>query len=347
MNKKKFIKDLSIDDTLELFELLGDKSYRAKQLFSWIYGKSVNSFDEMTNFSKDLRSYLNENYNFDSLELEERRISKIDGTEKFLFKTYDGEFIESVLLRNHGSDEGRLTICISSQVGCAMGCTFCETGKIGFIRNLSVGEIIDQICQVRKITGLINNNIVFMGMGEPFNNYESVIKASYIINYSYGIHISARKITISTSGLLNIIERYFDEKHPFNLAISMNDTLSEKRMLTMPVEKKYPFQKIADLIRKRKYHNRNRITIEYVMRKDNVSLDDAHRIKKMFNSPNIKINLIPLNPGENEHDKPEQETMKKFIDELSMMNVPLSIRKSLGSDISGACGQLSGKKYKI
>ena len=342
---KKNIKDFDYKEIVALFYELGLKEYRARQLFSWIYEKNISSFQEMTNFTKELRKTLEDEYNLFSIELDDRLISKVDGTEKYLFKTFDGHYIESVLIKNDGTDEGRLTICISSQIGCLMGCTFCETAKIGFIRNLSPAEILDQISLVRRISGLKNNNIVFMGMGEPFNNYDSVLKAADIMNYSFGFHISVRKITISTCGLLPAIERYIDEKRPYNLALSLNDTESEKRLMNMPVEKKYPFKKIAELLNNKFPVSRNRLTVEYIMRKDNISTDDAKRLKKMFRYSRIKLNLIPLNPGKHVMPIPTTDEIDKFIHELEIMNIPVSIRKSMGQDISGACGQLSGKKY--
>ena len=340
------IKNMTYDDALRFFESVGEKPYRARQLFNWLYERNVQSFDEMTNFSKELRNELSSKFILSPLQLEERRVSQIDGTEKFLFKTADGHFIESVLLKNEGTADGRLTVCISSQVGCAMGCRFCETAKIGFKRNLDTAEILDQLCHIRKITELKNNNIVFMGMGEPFMNYDNVLKAADIMNYSFGFHISVRKITISTCGLHEVIERYIDEKRAYNLAISLNDTVSEKRAMHMPVERKYPFSTIASMLQKKFPVSRNRLTIEYVMRKDNISIDDARRLKKMFKYGRIKLNLIPLSAGSNEFDVPDKEDIDRFVKELEIMNVPISIRKSLGSDICGACGQLSGKKYK-
>ncbi len=339
------IKNFDIREAGEFFAQQGEKNYRARQLFNWIYEKNIESFEEMTNFSKDLRKILSENYILTPLKLEDHLVSKIDGTEKFLFKTLDGNYIESVLLKNDGTEEGRLTVCISSQIGCQMGCRFCQTAKIGFKRNLETGEILDQLNQVRRITGIRNNNIVFMGMGEPFRNYDNVLKAADIMNYSFGFHISARKITISTSGLTDGIERFIDEKRPYNLAISLNDTEEEKRMVNMPVEKKYPFSGITGLLQKKFPASRNRVTIEYIMRKDNISPDDARRLKKMFGYGRIKLNLIPLNPGSHLLEVPAQDEVDNFIAELEKMNVPISVRKSLGSDIAGACGQLSGRRY--
>ncbi len=344
---KKFIKDCDYNEVISIITDLGEKEYRAKLLFIWLYEKNITDFNEMTNFSKDLRSKFDERYIVSPLTLEDRQISSIDGTEKFLFKTIDNHFIESVLIKNDMNDEGsRLTICISSQVGCPMGCKFCETAKIGFIRNLTTGEILDQVCQIRRITGLSNNNIVFMGMGEPLLNYDNVMKTADIMNYTFGFHLSVRKITISTCGILPAIERYIDEKRPYNMALSLNDTDPEKRIINMPVEKKYPFKKIAEMLHRKFPVSRNRLTIEYIMRKDNISVDDAARLKKMFKYARVKLNLIPLNPGNHTLPIPSKSEIEAFVKELEIMNIPVSIRKSMGSDISGACGQLSGKKYK-
>lgn len=344
---KQNIKDFDYNEVVKLINGLGEKEYRAKQLFIWLYEKRIIDFSEMTNFSKELRARFDEMFVVSPLTLDDRQISSVDGTEKFLFKTSDNHFIESVLIKNEGHDDGRLTICISSQVGCPMGCKFCETAKIGFIRNLSAGEILDQICHVRRITGLSNNNIVFMGMGEPFLNYDNVLKAADIMNYTFGFHISVRKITISTCGIMPAIERFIDEKRPYNMALSLNDTDPEKRIISMPVEKKYPFRSIASMLNIKFPVSRNRLTIEYIMRKDNISVEDAKRLKKMFKYAKIKLNLIPLNPGNHNLPIPDKSEIDAFVNDLEIMNVPVTIRKSMGSDISGACGQLSGKKYKL
>jgi len=345
--KKPLVKNLSLDEVEEYFEKIGEKNYRGKQLFNWLYERNIESFDEMTNFTKDLRKRLKNDFILTPLKMEEKLVSRVDGTEKYLFRTMDDNFIEAVLLKNDMSDEGRLTVCISSQIGCAMGCEFCHTGKLGFHRNLEAGEILDQLNQVRRHSGLRNNNIVFMGMGEPFMNYDSVLKAADIMNYSFGFHISVRKITISTCGIMTGIERFIDEKRPYNLALSLNDTISDKRRVNMPIEKKFPFSEIASMLEEKFPVSRNRLTIEYVMRKDNISKEDARRLKKMFKYSRIKLNLIPLNKGKHELDMPTEDEMDEFIKELEIMNVPVSVRKSLGSDISGACGQLSGKKYGV
>ncbi len=341
---RKPIKNLAYDEAVEVFQRMGLEGYRARQLFNWLYERNIRFFREMTTFSKELRSRLEEEWTLSPLEPVEERVSPLDGTVKYLFRTMDGLYIESVLIKNDGTDEGRLTVCLSSQAGCAMGCTFCETGKQGFSRNLEAGEILDQLCHVRRLSGLINNNVVFMGMGEPLMNYDNVMKAASIMNYSYGFHLSVRKITISTCGITTAIERYIDEGRPYNLALSLNDTISERRAGYMPVEKKYPVAGIADLLRRKFPVSRNRLTLEYVMRKDNISGEDARRIKKMFRFGRIKLNLIPLNSGGD--NEPTDKEIETFLEELEVMNVPVSIRKSLGRDIGGACGQLSGRRWE-
>jgi 23S rRNA (adenine2503-C2)-methyltransferase len=345
MMEKRFIKSLTIEELEEYFSSIGEKKYRAKQLMNWLYEKNVDSFQEMTNFSKELRGHLEEAFAVRALEFVERLVSRIDGTEKYLFRTRDGAYIESVLIKSESSDDGRLTVCLSSQAGCAMGCRFCETAKLGFIRSLEAAEILDQLCHMRGISGQRNNNVVFMGMGEPFMNYDNVLRSAEIMNYSFGFHISVRKITISTSGVSAGIERFIDERRPYNLAISLNDTEPEKRRMNMPVERNNPIADISAMLEKKFPASRNRLTVVYVMRQDNISSDDARRLKKMFRYNRIKLNLIPLNKGSHEYGSPSEEQVNRFVRELEIMNVPITVRKSFGSDIFGACGQLSGKKY--
>jgi 23S rRNA (adenine2503-C2)-methyltransferase len=343
---KDIIKNYSLVEMEEYFESIGNQKYRARQLFTWLYGKNVASFDEMSNYKKELRALLSERFLASPLQLEEHRISEIDRSEKFLFKTRDNHYIESVLLKNEFNDEGRLTICLSSQIGCQMGCTFCETAKLKFIRNLETGEILDQINQIRRITGLLNNNIVFMGMGEPFMNYDNVIKAAQIMNYTFGFHISVRKITISTCGVLPQIKRYIQEGHLFNLAFSLNDTDPLKRKKIMPIEKKYPFEQILKLFRKEMPKAHNFLTIEYVMRKDNISDENVERLSELFSGERIKLNVIPLHISSENSEIVSKKDIDNFVQKLEKLNIPVTIRKSLAYDINGACGQLSGKKYR-
>ena len=343
--EKKLIKNYTLEELQEYFSSIGEKQYRAKQIMIWLYEKNVDSFDAMTNVSRELRGRLDDTFDVNALALEDRLVSKIDGSEKYLFRTHDGNYIESVLIRNEGSEEARITVCISSQVGCAMGCRFCETARLGLIRNLEAGEIIDQLCQVRRISGQRNNNVVFMGMGEPFMNYDNVISAAEVMNYSFGFHVSVRKITISTSGVVAGIERFIDEERPYNLAISLNDTVPEKRERIMPVERSNPFSEIARILNEKFPASRNRLTVVYVMRSDNIATEDAKRLKKILRYNRIRLNLIPLNEGGHGLNPPAEAEVARFVRDLEIMNVPITVRKSFGRDISGACGQLSGKRY--
>lgn len=344
MNKD--LRDFSFIELSELFSSIGEKKFRAVQLFSWLHQKNAVSFEELTNFSKDMRKYLSDNFTINSLTIEDKQVSEIDGSVKYLFRTADNYFIESVLLRNPLESGERITICVSSQAGCAMGCTFCQTAKNGFNRSLNCGEILTQISLIRKDSGVNNSNVVFMGMGEPFNNYDNVIKAAHLMNDDRGFNISVRRITISTCGILPSIERFLDEKQPFKMALSLNDTDPEKRASTMPVERKYPMKSIIALLEKKFKTSKHRLTLEYVMRNDNTGMENIKDLKKMFKNISIKINLIPLNPGSHDHNKADQKQIDEFIKNIEKINVPVSVRKSLGQDIDGACGQLSGKKYE-
>jgi len=338
--------------------LASEPSFRLKQVEEAIFKNLITNWDEAKNLPASLREKLKEKC---PLEINAvLKVSKDNSTAKALIILKDGAKIETVLMKHNpkdthsfaGLDEdksARNSICVSTQVGCPMGCAFCATGTLGLTRSLTQDEIIEQILffarHLKKTEEKITN-ITFMGMGEPFLNYDNALKAADIMNYSFGFHLSVRKITISTSGIHPAIERYIDEKRPYNLALSLNDTESVKRLVNMPVENKYPFEKIAAMLNEKFPVSRNRLTIEYVMRKDNISRDDAKRLKKMFKYSRIKLNLIPLNKGNHELPIPTEQEIQEFIKELEIMNVPVSIRKSMGSDISGACGQLSGKKYR-
>lgn len=343
--KTHCIKNLSYNDALDLFTSLGEKEICARQIFVWLYGRNILSFDEISVFSKKLRDELADRFSLSALSCVDRKISSDGCAQKFLFRTYDDNYIESVLLRNSPDDSSRITICVSSQIGCAMGCSFCATAKIGFKRNIETAEIIDQLCQIRQITGLQNSNVVFMGMGEPFNNYDNCIKAAEIMNYSFGFHISVRRITISTCGIIPQIRRFFEEKHQFNLAISINDTDPAIRLKSMPVENRYPLSEISELIRSVKPANHGgKITLEYIMRKDNISRTNAESLRTLFGKTNIKINLIPLNPISKTDSIPDKQDMDLFINYCIEYKIPINIRKSLGSEIDGACGQLAGRR---
>lgn len=315
---------------------MGLPSYRAKQLLHWMYIKYAQSIEEITEFSKDLRERLSGIAYISRSLLIKRQVS-IDGTEKFLFGLEDGEGIESVLI----PEPDRLTLCISSQVGCAMGCMFCLTGKLGLRRNLKAYEIVDQVIAAgriilpRRIT-----NVVLMGMGEPLANFNEVVEALWRMTEI--MKLSKRRITLSTAGIApKIIE--LGEKAPHvNLAVSLNATTDEIRDRIMPVNKRYPLKVLLDACRRFPLEPRRRVTFEYVMLDGiNDSIDDAKRLIKLLRGIPCKVNLIPFNPFEGcLFRRPSDEVILTFQRVLLDGNVTALIRKSRGQDILAACGQL-------
>ncbi len=323
----------------------GLPAYRAKQLLHWIYEKYVLSIEEITELSKDLRQNLSAKTYISNLELLERQVS-IDGTEKFLFGLEDGESIESVLI----PDGDRLTLCISSQVGCAMGCAFCLTGKLKLRRNLEAYEIVDQIISVNRIIGGKSasvrgnigrvTNIVFMGMGEPLANFDKVVEALWRMTEL--MKISKRRITLSTSGIAPKILELAQKAPHVNLAISLNATTDEVRNTIMPINNKYPLKVLLGACRKFPLEPRRRITFEYVMLGGvNDSENDARRLIKLLKGIPNKVNLIPLNPFEGcDFKRPADGDVLRFQEILLNGNITALIRKSKGQDILAACGQL-------
>jgi 23S rRNA (adenine2503-C2)-methyltransferase len=335
--KKTNVIGMTLEEMESLMESIGQPKYRAAQLFNWIYKRVVPSFDEMTNFSKSLRQQLDNMAEIGLMSVE-KQVTSTDGeTTKFLFKLKDNLCVESVFM----VDGKRRTVCLSSQVGCALGCSFCETGKMGFQRNLSAGEIVDQLLAIQRNLKVEATNIVIMGMGEPFLNYDEVIKACDIISHDKGIAIGKRKITISTSGIVPAIKRFADEGQRYKLAISLNAANDEIRTKLMPINKKYP---LNELINAAKYYaakSRNRITFEYVMIDGlNDGIDDALKSLKLINGLKCKINIIPYNSIDEKQKPPSEEKINAFIRPFLNMNVVISVRRSKGGDISAACGQL-------
>lgn len=335
--KKINMTGMTLDEMESLMDSIGQPQYRAAQLFNWIYKRGIVSFHEMTNFAKSLRQQLDELAEIGYVSIEKQATSTDGQTQKFLFKLKDGLCVESVFM----IDGKRRTVCLSSQVGCALGCSFCATGKMGFKRNLSAGEIIDQLLAIQRILQVEATNIVIMGMGEPFLNYDEIIKACEIISHDKGIAIGTRKITISTSGILPGIKRFADEGQRFKLAISLNVAEDEMRSHIMPINKKYP---LNELINAAKYYaakSRHRITFEYVMIAGvNDRLEDALKLSKLIAGLKCKINIIPYNSIDEGLLPPSEETINSFIRPFLNMNVVISVRRSKGADIGAACGQL-------
>lgn len=335
----KNIKDFNLNELKKEFEQIGEKPYRAVQVYEWIYQKKVNSFDDMTNISLDLRNKLKENFSFGIFNIV-RKLVSADGTKKYLFDINDGKgsLIETVLMQYHHG----YTVCVSSEIGCPMGCKFCASTGIKFDRGLTPGEIIEQIMAIEKDENVKISNIVFMGIGEPFDNYENVIKAIGILNDQKALNIGARHISVSTSGIVPKIYQFAEEKYQCTLSISLHSANNEKRSRMMPVNKAYP---IEELIKACKYYiekTNKRISFEYALAKDNNdNLDDAKELVKLLNGMLCHVNLIPINKIDNgEYNKSSNENIIKFRDYLNSKGIVATIRRELGSDIEAACGQL-------
>ena len=336
----KNIKDYNLEELKEELKSLDEKSFRAEQIFHWLYIDKVKSFDEMTNLSVSLREKLQANYTICNFNIIKKQESS-DGTKKYLFDVLDGNAIETVLMEYH---HGK-TICVSSQIGCKMGCKFCASTGIQFVRNLTSGEIVEQILAVEQDLDDKISNIVFMGIGEPLDNYDNVINAIRIINNPKGLNIGARHISISTSGLVPKIYDLAKENIPCTLSISLHATDNEKRSSMMPVNNRY---KIEELIKACKdYINvtNRRISFEYALAKDNNdNLEDAKGLVKLLKGMLCHVNLIPINKIENgNYTKSTNENIIKFRDYLNEHGIVATIRRELGSDIDAACGQLRRK----
>ena len=311
--------------------------FHGNQLFQWMYNKYTFSVDDMSNIPNKLKININNNCYFESLKIKQKFSSKIDNTIKYLFETIDGKLIESVSM----IENNRHTICLSSQIGCSVDCDFCATGKMGIIRNLCSGEILEQIIKINKDRGIIFTNLVFMGMGEPFLNYNNVIKACEIINNPNGFNVSSKKITISTSGILPKIDKYIKENHKYKLAISLNASNNKTRDKLIPINKKWPIEKIISSIKTYKYSKYRPIMFEYILMEGiNDSNDNAIELSQLLKKIDCKINIIPYNQIDGKYIRSNK--IDEFISTLKKFNKNLRvfIRWSKGEDIDAACGQL-------
>lgn len=339
MDKDKVdIKELTPDELVEFLGGLGKEKFRAGQILRWVYRRGVTVFSEMTDLAKELRADLEQRAFVSDWEPGHVESGR-DGTAKYLFRLADGESIEAVRIPMEG---GRTTLCISSQVGCAMQCEFCLTGQFGLTRNLSAGEIVNQVCAVMK-DGPVHN-IVFMGMGEPLHNLENVIRALQILYAEQGLDFSPRKVTVSTSGLVPEMRR-LGQAVRANLAVSLNATTDEVRDRLMPINRKYPLSELMKACRDYPLAPRNRITFEYVLIRDvNDTLDDARRLVRLLHGIRAKVNLIRFNAHEgSDYGAPAPNTVEAFQKYLLDRDIVAVRRASKGEDISAACGQLKGK----
>lgn len=346
---KKYLLDYTLDELANEIK----PSFRAKQIYQWIYQQYGENFDEISTIPKDMRKTLAENYTIDQVTTAHIAKSS-DGSEKYLFRLHDGHTIEAVLLlmKDTQFDEdgnitrqAQYTICLSTQVGCKIGCTFCMTGKGGFVRNLSAGEIVAQVLLIKKAHNMPAEkalNLVYMGMGEPLDNLENVAKAIKILGYDEGLCISPKRQTISTSGISSKIDQLGKLDLGVHLAISLHAVDNATRDKLIPMNKAFPIESIISAVKRFPYDTRKRVMFEYLMIKDlNDSIDDAKKLIRLLDGIKAKVNLIYFNPHEgSEFERPSKNKMVSFQDYLSSRGITCTIRDSRGIDIDAACGQL-------
>lgn len=334
----KNIKDYNLEDLKEALSILGEKPYRAEQIFKWIYQENITSFDDMTNLSLELRKKLKDNFTLCTFNILKKLESRKDETKKYLFDLLDGNAIESVLMKYHHG----YSICVSTQVGCKMGCKFCASTGIPFIRNLSAGEIVEQILAVERFESIKISNVVFMGIGEPLDNYDNVVNSIKIINNPKGINIGARHISISTSGLVPFIYKLAEENIQCTLSISLHATTDEKRSSMMPINNTYNINSLIQACKDYTAKTHRRISFEYALSKNtNDNLQDAKQLVNLLKGMLCHVNLIPINEIDNGiYQQSSNQNIIKFRDYLNNHGIVATIRRELGSDIDAACGQL-------
>ena len=330
---------MTIDNLEEFLESINDKKFRATQIIDWLYVKRVDSFDKMTNLSKELISKLNENFYFDNLEIIKKQEDK--DVSKFLFKLRDNNLIEAVLM-NH--DYGN-SLCVSSQVGCNMGCKFCESGRLKKVRNLETSEMVLQILMIEKEIGKRISHVVVMGIGEPFDNFDNLVSFISIINLQKGINLGSRHITVSTCGIVPKIYEFMKLPYQVNLAISLHAPTNEIRNKIMPINKVYDLETLMKAIKDYLKASTRRVTFEYIMLADvNDSLDCARKLANLIRGMNAYVNLIPYNETENiSFKRTEKKKILEFYDILKKEKINVTIRREFGGNIDAACGQLRAK----
>lgn len=334
----KDLKSLNLEQLTEELLNIGEKKFRAKQIYSWIHEKLVDSFDEMTNLSKDLREKLKANYTLNSLEAVAVQTSKIDGTQKYLFRLQDGHVVESVLMRYHHGN----SVCISSQVGCLMGCRFCASTIGGKVRDLYPSEMLGQIYKIQKLSGERVHNVVVMGTGEPLDNYDNLVQFIKMLTDENGLNISQRNLTVSTCGIVPKIRQLAEEKFQMTLALSLHATTQEKRKQLMPIANKYDLKEVLDACHYYYEQTGRRITFEYsLVGGVNDTKQDAEELTKLIGKFPCHVNLIPVNPiKERDFVQPNKQECQAFRNKLEKNGINVTIRREMGRDIDGACGQL-------
>ena len=336
--EKTDIKSLTREELRKAVCEMGEKSFRADQIYDWMHVKLVRGFDEMTNISRSFREECKERFSFTDLEAVRVQKSKLDQTQKFLFRLGDGNLVESVLMPyKHGN-----SVCISSQVGCRMGCAFCASTLDGLTRNLKASEMLDQIYRITKIAGERVSNVVVMGTGEPLDNYDSLIGFIRLLTDEQGLHISQRNVTVSTCGLVPGILKLAKEGLQITLALSLHAATDEKRQKLMPIAKTYSIEELMEAVDVYFQETGRRITFEYsLVAGVNDTYEDAKRLSELSGKRNCHINLIPVNPiKERDFRRPDKEYVASFKNKLEKYGINVTIRREMGKDIDGACGQL-------
>ena len=335
---KTDIKSLDYGELQEFLKTMGEKAFRAKQIYQWMHEKQAESFEEMTNLSKSLREKLKENCIYTCLEPVEILTSALDGTQKYLFRLADGNVVESVLMKyKHGN-----SVCISTQVGCRMGCRFCASTIGGLTRHLEVSEMLDEVYRIQRISGERVSNLVLMGTGEPLDNYEHVVKFIHMLSDEHGLNISQRNITLSTCGIVPKIRELAKEGLQITLALSLHASSQEKRKELMPIAYKYEIGDVLEACRYYFEQTGRRLTFEYsLVGGVNDTDGDAAELARMLRGMNCHVNLIPVNPiKEREFVQSEKKVIADFKNKLEKCGINVTIRREMGRDIDGACGQL-------
>jgi 23S rRNA (adenine2503-C2)-methyltransferase len=342
--ERKNIRDLSLEEIKAFFVERGEKPFRAKQVWEWLWKNSVRSFDQMTNLSVEIRETLIQNFSLNAIALDTKQVSR-DGTIKNAFKLYDGNIIEGVLIPT----DSRMTACVSSQVGCSLTCSFCATGKLERLRNLNADEIYDQVAIIREQSMQHYNipltNIVFMGMGEPLLNYANVLKGIERITAADGLQMAQRRITVSTAGIAKMIRKLGDDETKFNLALSLHAANDEKRNKIMPINEHNTLEVLADALVHYHHKTGNKVTYEYIVFKNfNDEMRDAMELADFCRHVPCKVNLIEYNSIDGgEFSNASEEKLEAFKNYLVSRKIQVNIRKSRGKDIDAACGQLANK----
>lgn len=335
------LRSVSLTELKEDLAQIGEKAFRAKQIYEWVHKKCIHSIDEMTNISVALREKLKEMYELEGFEIAAMQESKIDGTRKYLFKLSDGNMIESVLMRYHHGN----SVCISSQVGCRMGCKFCASTIDGLERNLTPGEMLGQIYEIQRDIKERVSNVVVMGSGEPMDNYDNLLKFIDMLTNEDGLNISQRNITVSTCGLIDRIKQLADEKLSITLAISLHATTDERRKQLMPIANRYTIAQVMDAVSYYFEKTGRRITFEYsLVAGVNDSEEEAKQLAMLAKPVGAHVNLIPVNPiKERDFTPTESSKVLAFKNKLEKYAINGTIRREMGRDIDGACGQLRRK----